>query len=126
MTPGLAATAWATEGDETDEIVVIPGGDPGGWNYEEQKIYEIPFTKTVKLGGNTAPGETVFTIAVCHVNAHGLSAYTDVKYTVTVTTTGAGNYGGKLDVFRRGVALYGVSALLSLTGAALVIKRKNG
>ena len=28
--------------------------------------------------------------------------------------------------FDAGVALYGVSALLSLTGAALVIKRKNG
>ena len=26
MTLGLAATAWATEGDETDKIVVIPGG----------------------------------------------------------------------------------------------------
>ena len=28
--------------------------------------------------------------------------------------------------FDAGVALYGVSALLSLTGTALVIKRKNG
>ena len=28
--------------------------------------------------------------------------------------------------FDAGVALYGVSALLSLTGAVLVIKRKNG
>ena len=192
---------------------------------ENLRTVEIPFTKTVKLGGNTAPGKTNFTIAVCDVNAHDLSYYPDVKYTATVTTTGAGNYGGTLIIsgpatqvdefisegfyvrevkgslsgwkysdavwhvmpedrhesgspmqiyptklektpngefyvdgetpvdkmtfvniytrntsyttpdekpiaspktFDAGVALYGVSALLSLTGAALLIKRKNG
>ena len=173
----------------------------------------------MKLGGNRAPGKTDFTIAVCDVNAHDLSYYPDVTYTATVTTTGAGNYDGKLIIsgpatqvgefisegffvrevndglpkwtysdavwyvspereifparmettdngdfygainnadavdkmtfeniytrntsyttpdekpisspktFDAGVALYGVSALLSLTGTALVIKRKNG
>ena len=187
---------------------------------ENLTTVEIPFTKTVKLGGNRAPGKTDFTIAVCDVNAHDLSYYPDVKYTATVTTTGAGNYEGKLIIsgpatqvgefisegffvrevndglpkwtysdavwyvsregkifparmettdngdfydainnadavgkmtfeniytrnassrtttdekpisspktFDAGVALYGVSALLSLTGTALVIKRKNG
>lgn len=186
---------------------------------ENLTTVEIPFTKTVKLGGNTAPGETDFTIAVCDVNAHDLSYYPDVKYTAAVTTTGAGDYDGKLIIsgpagkvsefvsegfyvrevndglpkwtysdavwyvssegeifpakmektdngefydvinnadavgkmtfeniytrntsytipdekpiaspktFDAGVALYGVSALLSLTGTALVIKRKNG
>ena len=186
---------------------------------ENLTTIEIPFTKTVKLGGNTAPGETDFTIAVCDVNAHDLSYYTDVKYTAAVTTTGAGDYDGKLIIsgpagkvsefvsegfyvrevndglpkwtysdavwyvssegeifpakmektdngefydvinnadavgkmtfeniytrntsyttpdekpiaspktFDAGVARYGVSALLSLTGTALVIKRKNG
>ena len=222
MTLGLAATAWAAEGDSG---TVGPPEGPEFGNYEEQKQYEIPFTKTVKLGGNTAPGETDFTIAVCDVNAHDLSYYPDVTYTATVTTTGAGNYDGKLIIsgpatqvgefisegfyvrevkgslsgwkysdavwhvmpeylhesgspmqiyptklektpngenyvdgetpvgkmtfeniytrntsyttpdekpisspktFDAGVALYGVSALLSLTGTALVIKRKNG
>ena len=186
---------------------------------ENLRTVEIPFTKTVKLGGNTGPGETVFTIAVCHVNAHGLSYYTDVTYKVVITTNGAGSYDGKLIIsgpaekvskfvsegfyvrevndglsewtysdavwyvspegeifparmettdngdsydainnadaeskmtfentytyntsyttpdvkptsapktFDAGVALYGVSALLSLTGTALVIKRKKG
>ena len=186
---------------------------------ENLTTIEIPFTKTVKLGGNTAPGETDFTIAVCDVGAHDLSYYPDVKYTAAVTTTGAGDYDGKLIIsgpagkvsefvsegfyvrevndglpkwtysdavwyvssegeifpakmektdngefydvinnadavgkmtfeniytrntsyttpdekpiaspktFDAGVALYGVSALLSLTGTALVIKRKNG
>lgn len=186
---------------------------------ENLATVEVPFTKTVKLGGNTGPGTTDFTIAVCDVGAYDLSHYPDVKYTATVTTTGAGNYEGKLIIsgpadkvgefvsegfyvrevkgdlsgwtysdavwyvdsnreirpakmektengefyskvdgaepvgemtfentytyntsyitpdvkptsapktFDAGVALYGVSALLSLTGTALVIKRKNG
>ena len=186
---------------------------------ENLATVEIPFTKTVKLGGNTAPGKTDFTIAVCHVNAHGLSHYTDVTYKVVIATNGAGSYDGKLVIsgpadkvgefvsegffvrevndnlsrwtysdavwfvspegkifparmettangdfyeainnanaegkmtfeniytrnishttpdvkptsspktFDAGVALYGVSTLLSLTGTALVIKRKNG
>ena len=185
---------------------------------ENLATVEVPFTKTVKLGGNRAPGKTDFTIAVCDVNAHDLSYYPDVTYTATVTTTGAGNYEGKLIIsgpeskvnaffsegfyvrevndglprwtysdavwyvlpgeaedengipkmniystrngegaaedqmtfvntykrnstnktttdekpisspktFDAGVALYGVSALLSLSGTALIIKRKNG
>ena len=187
---------------------------------ENLTTIEIPFTKTVKLGGHAGPDKTDFTIAVCDVNAHDLSYYTDVKYTAAVTTTGAGDYDGKLIIsgpagkvsefvsegfyvrevndglpkwtysdavwfvssegeifparmettdngdfydainnadavgkmtfeniytrsgsshttpdekptsspktFDAGVALYGVSALLSLTGTALVIKRKNG
>lgn len=188
---------------------------------ENLRTVEVPFTKTVKLGGNRAPGKTDFTIAVCDVNnAHDLSYYPDVTYTATVTTTGAGNYDGKLIIsgpatqvgefisegffvrevndglpkwtysdavwyvsregkifparmettdngdfydainnadavgkmtfkniytrnassrtttdekpisspktFDAGVALYGVSALLSLSGTALIIKRKNG
>lgn len=186
---------------------------------ENLTTVEIPFTKTVKLGGNTAPGTTDFTIAVCDVGAHGLSYYADVTYKVVITTNGAGSYDGKLVIsgpaaqirdfvsegffvrevndglpkwtysdavwyinangeirpaktekgengevyfrevdggnaerkmtfentytrnisyttpdvkptsspktFDAGVALYGVSALLSLTGTALVIKRKN-
>lgn len=187
---------------------------------ENLTTIEIPFTKTVKLGGHAGPGKTDFTIAVCDVNAHDLSYYTDVKYTAAVTTNGAGDYDGKLIIsgpagkvsefvsegfyvrevndglpkwtysdavwfvssegeifparmettdngdfydainnanavgrmtfeniytrsgsshttpdekptsspktFDAGMALYGVSALLSLTGTALVIKRKNG
>lgn len=217
MTLGLAATAGATGGDIT---VDLPDGfieqTPDEPMDPLDPVYKIPFTKTVKLGGNTGPGTTDFTIAVCHVNAHGLSYYTDVTYKVVITTNGAGSYDGKLVIsgpankvgefvsegffvrevknnysgwtysdavwnvmpeyqvnngvppmkiyltkyteeataaermtfentytyntsyttpdvkptsspktFDAGVALYGVSALLSLTGTALVIKRKN-
>ena len=186
---------------------------------------EIPFTKTVKLGGNTAPGKTDFTLEIFGIGNGAKDKYKDVTYTAAVTTPGAGSYNGELVIsgpadqirefvcegfyvrevnnklsgwkysdavwhvmpedrhesgspmqiyptklektpngefyvdgetpvdkmtfvniytrntsyttpdekpiaspktFDAGVALYGVSALLSLTGAALVIKRKNG
>ena len=215
---------YDTEYQTMDLSIHTPGNDDYSRSAEFKNTYtgttvEIPFTKTVKLGGNRAPGKTDFTIAVCDVNAHDLSYYPDVTYTATVTTTGAGNYDGKLIIsgpatqvgefisegffvrevndglpkwtysdavwyvspereifparmettdngdfygainnadavdkmtfeniytrntsyttpdekpisspktFDAGVALYGVSALLSLTGTALVIKRKNG
>ena len=224
---------YRTEEQTMSLEIHTPGNDDYSRSAEFKNTYtenlttvEIPFTKTVKLNGNTAPGKTDFTIAVCDVNAHDLSDYPDVKYTATVTTTGAGSYGGTLIIsgpatqvgefisegfyvrevknnlsgwtysdavwcvkpvqlesgsqmqiypakmektdngefydvinnaaavgkmtfeniytrntsyttpdekpisspktFDAGVALYGVSALLSLTGTALVIKRKNG
>ena len=184
----------------------------------------IPFTKTVKLGGNTAPGKTDFELEIFYIGNSNENGYKDVTCTAAVTTNGAGSYDGKLVIsgpasqvkqfviegfsvreknnnlpgwtysdavwyvlpgetgadgipkmniysnrngegaaekqmtfentytynhttharrtpeqpntpetaitapktFDAGVALYGVSALLSLTGAALVIKRKNG
>ena len=230
MALGLTATAWATGGNETmggDGIVVGPV-DPGTGNYPTPTELKIPFTKTVKLGGNTAPGKMDFTIAVCDVGNGDLSRYEGVTYKAVVTTNGADSYDGELIIsgpaeqvhdfvcegffvrevkgnlsgwtysdavwfvssegkiypatmettdngevhfrevegaaaedkmtfenvytynhttqarrtpeqpntpetaiaspktFDAGVALYGVSALLSLTGAALVIKRKNG
>ena len=185
---------------------------------ENLTTVEIPFTKTVKLGGNTAPGKTDFELEIFDIGNSNKNEYKDVTYTAVVTTKGAGDYDGKLIIsgptkqvrqfvcegfsvrevndnlprwtysdavwyvlpgeaedengipkmniystrngegaaedqmtfvntykrnstnktttpekpisspktFDAGVALYGVSALLSLTGAALVIKRKNG
>ena len=193
---------------------------------ENLATVEIPFTKTVKLGGNTAPGKTDFTLEIFDIGNGTEVNYKDVTYTAAVTTPGAGSYNGELVIsgpadqirefvcegfyvreakknlsgwtysdavwhvmpeyqveigvppmkiyptklektpngefyvdgetpvdkmtfeniytrntsyttpdekpisspktFDAGVALYGVSALLSLTGTALVIKRKNG
>lgn len=213
----LAAAAGATEGGGTaggDGIVVGPVG-PG--NYPTLTELEIPFTKTVKLGGNTGPGKTEFKLEIFDIGNGSADGYKDVTYTAAVTTNGAGSYNGELVIsgpaaqirdfvsegfyvrevknnysgwtysdavwnvmpeyqvnngvppmkiyltkyteeataaermtfentytyntsyttpdeqpisspktFDAGVALYGVSALLSLTGTALVIKRKNG
>lgn len=231
MTLGLAATAWATGVNENDGQLVVTPGEV--LVVENNVTCEIPFTKTVTLGGNTAPGETEFELEIFKIRNSNVDCK-NVPYTAAVTTNGAGSYKGTLiisgtaeqirdivsegffvrevkgnlsgwtysdavwfvtpkyqvqsgvppmeiypaemkkgddgeDHFRKvegadtvdkmtfeniytysttpirrekpntpepaitapktfdaGVALYGVSALLSLTGAALVIKRKNG
>ena len=55
----------------------------------------VPFTTTVKLGGNTAPGETRFELAIVDVNA-GEETYADVTVSASVTTNGAGSYTGTM------------------------------
>lgn len=55
--------------------------------------YEIPFTKTVKLGGNTAPGRQAFELEI--FDARGVGS-ADGLYTATVETRGAGSYDGSL------------------------------
>lgn len=221
---------YDTEYQTMDLSIHTPGNDDYSRSAEFKNTYtgttvEIPFTKTVKLGGNRAPGKTDFTLEIFDVGNSNTSEYKDVTYTAAVTTTGAGSFDGKLIIsgpadqvgdficegfyvrevkgslsgwkysdavwhvmpeylhesgspmqiyptklektpngenyvdgetpvgkmtfeniytrntsyttpdekpisspktFDAGVALYGVSALLSLTGTALVIKRKNG
>ena len=186
---------------------------------ENLATVKIPFTKTVKLGGNTGPGTADFKLEIFNIGNGNAAGYKDVTYTAAVTTNGAGSYNGELVIsgpaaqvrqfvcegffvrevndnrsgwtysdavwhvaangeirpaklettangefygvvntadtvrkmtfentytyntsyttpdvkptsapktFDAGVALYGVSALLSLSGTALVIKRKKG
>lgn len=57
--------------------------------------YEIPFTKTVKLGGNTAPGRQSFELEIFNPGNSGMEDF-DHLYTATVDTSGAGSYDGKL------------------------------
>ena len=215
---------YDTEYQTMDLSIHTPGNDDYSRSAEFKNTYTgttvaIPFTKTVKLGGNTAPGKTDFTLEIFDIGNGTEANYKDVTYTAAVTTTGAGSFDGKLIIsgpsenvsdfvsegfyvrevndglpkwtysdavwyvsregkifparmettdngdfydainnadavgkmtfvniytrntsyttpdekpisspktFDAGVALYGVSALLSLTGTALVIKRKNG
>ena len=221
---------YDTEYQTMDLSIHTPGNDDYSRSAEFKNTYtgttvEIPFTKTVKLGGNTAPGKTDFTLEIFDIGNGTEANYKDVTYTAAVTTPGAGSYNGELVIsgpadqvgdficegfyvrevkgslsgwkysdavwhvkpeyphesgspmqiyptklektpngenyvdgetpvgkmtfeniytrntsyttpdekpisspktFDAGVALYGVSALLSLTGTALVIKRKNG
>lgn len=63
---------------------------------ENLATVEIPFTKTVKLGGNTAPGKTDFTLKIFDIKNQNTNEYEGVTYTAAVTTDGAGNYEGKL------------------------------
>lgn len=62
------------------------------YTYTEGR-YEIPFTKTVKLGGNTAPGRQAFELEI--FDARGVDSAAGL-YTARVDTSGAGSYGGSL------------------------------
>lgn len=93
MTLGLAATAWAAEGDETGTIT--QGDVPGVGNNVVQETIRIPFIKTVTLGGNTAPGETEFELEIFNIGNRNVDCK-NVPYTAAVTTNGAGSYNGAL------------------------------
>ena len=224
-TDTYAVTFTYRTADKSMELAIhVPGNDV---YYDSAKFtntyienlatVKIPFTKTVKLGGNTGPGKTDFKLEIFNIGNGNADDYKDVTYTAAVTTNGAGSYNGELVIrgpaaqvrqfvcegfyvrevknnysgwtysdavwnvvpeyqvnngvppmkiyltkyteeataaermtfentytyntsyttpdvkptsapktFDAGVALYGVSALLSLTGTALVIKRKKG
>lgn len=63
---------------------------------ENLATVEVPFTKTVKLGGNTAPGKTDFELEIFDIGNKNASEDKDVTRKAVVTTNGAGNYEGKL------------------------------
>ena len=54
--------------------------------------YELPFTKTVKLGGNTAPGRENFELEIFNVGVSSMEEHAKNLYTAAVTTNGAGVY----------------------------------
>ncbi|MGN0800874.1 MAG: hypothetical protein ACI4NU_10665 [Christensenellales bacterium] len=63
--------------------------------YEEYITLTVSFTTTVKQGGNVAPGETTFELAIVGSNA-GDADISDVTVSGSVTTNGAGDYDGTL------------------------------
>ena len=94
---------YRTEDQTMNLEIHTPGNDDYSRSAEFKNTYtenlttvEIPFTKTVKLNGNTAPGETNFTLEIFDVGNSNTSEYKDVTYTAAVTTNGAGSYDGKL------------------------------
>ena len=54
--------------------------------------YELPFTKTVKLGGNAAPGRENFELEIFDVGVSSMEEHAKNLYTAAVTTNGAGVY----------------------------------
>ena len=79
-----------------------PGGDKNTYpnNYttlEFKSEYSmttvtIPFTKEVKLGGNTAPDKQTFELEIFEIGNSNKNEYQNVKYTAKVETNGAGTY----------------------------------
>lgn len=57
---------------------------------------ELPFTVTVKQGGNVAPGKQAFELELFNIGNSNESDYADVKITATVETDGKGDYTAKL------------------------------
>ncbi len=57
----------------------------------------VPFTTTVKLGGNTAPGKTTFRLGLFDGTGNKLT-YDDQYFFAEITTDGAGDYDGELTI----------------------------
>ena len=83
---------------------IFDGVDPTTGSYLEKApftniyngtSYKLPFTKTVKLGGNNAPGRETFELEIFNVGNSNLTNYGNL-YTAAVTTNGAGDYDGAL------------------------------
>lgn len=96
-----ALTFWYDIADDTMQLNIH---DPGNDTYYPKAEftntyngtrYELPFTKTVKLGGSAAPGRETFELEIFNVGNSNLTNYGNL-YTAAVTTTGAGDYDGKL------------------------------
>ena len=92
---------YRTEDKTMSLEIHTPGNDDYSPSAEFKNTYtgttvEIPFTKTVKLGGNTAPGKTDFTLKIFDIGNKAEDSYKNVTYTAAVTTNGAGSYDGKL------------------------------
>lgn len=65
------------------------------YTYSESR-YELPFTKTVELGGDTAPGREKFELEIFDVGVGSMEKYANDLCTATVTTDGAGTFDGTL------------------------------
>lgn len=65
------------------------------YTYSETR-YELPFTKTVKLGGSADPGRETFELEIFDVGVGSMEEHAKELYTAAVTTNGAGDYDGRL------------------------------
>lgn len=81
----------------------VPGNDvyytkaefTNTYTYSETR-YELPFTKTVKLGGSAAPGRETFELEIFDVGVGSMEEHAKELYTAAVTTNGVGDYDGRL------------------------------
>lgn len=63
---------------------------------QAKKAIELPFTVTVKQGGNVAPGKQTFELEIFEILNRNANEYRDVTYTASVETNGVKDYEGKL------------------------------
>ena len=93
-----ALTFWYDIADDTMDLRLHqPGNDV---YYDKAEFtntyngtrYELPFTKTVKLGGSAAPGRETFELEIFNVGNGSMEEHAKDLYTAAVTTNGAGVY----------------------------------
>ena len=85
---------------------------------ENLRTVEVPFTKTVKLGGNTAPGKTDFELEIFDIGNSNVDCK-NVPYTAAVTTNGAGSYKGTLIISGT------VEQIRDIVGEGFSVREKN-
>ena len=99
-----ALTFWYDiEYGTMDLNIHVPGNDvyyrkaefTNTYTYSETR-YELPFTKTVKLGGSADPGRETFELEIFDVGVGSMEEHAKKLYTAAVTTNGAGDYDGRL------------------------------
>ena len=99
-----ALTFWYDmEYGTMDLNIHVPGNDvyyrkaefTNTYTYSETR-YELPFTKTVKLGGSADPGRENFELEIFDVGVGSMEEHAKELYTAAVTTNGAGDYDGRL------------------------------
>ena len=92
-----ALTFWYDiEHGTMDLNIHVPGNDAYYTKAEFTNTYngtsyELPFTKTVKLGGSAAPGREPVELEIFDVRNSNLTNYANL-YTAAVTTNGVGDY----------------------------------
>ena len=123
--PEYQVQKYISEGLSVREV---DGGD-SGWTYSTAK-WHVNFDPREDQNGTPLPfeihpyddvqGDPVDKMTFENIYTYSSTPIRREKPNTPETTISSPK------TFDAGVALYGVSALLSLTGAALVIKRKNG
>ena len=96
---GYVQTGWVDK--ETGEVYAL--GDTYTEDadvtlnpvWDELITLSVPFTTTVKLGGEAVPGETTFKLAIVGSNVDE-ARYADVTVSASVTTNGEGSYEGTM------------------------------
>ena len=97
-----ALTFWYDIADDTMQLNIHdPGNDVYYTKAEFTNTYngtryELPFTKTVKLGGSAAPGQENFELEIFNVGVGSMEEHAKELYTAAVTINGADDYDGKL------------------------------
>ena len=93
-----ALTFWYDiEYSSMDLNIHVPGNDVYYTKAEFTNTYaaaevELPFTKTVKLGGSAAPGRETFELEIFDVGVGSMEEHAKDLYTAAVTTNGVGVY----------------------------------